>query len=87
MEEQKESAEKMEKTKSPLAVTNDMAIEALCKEVWPILVFIGGVDDGLRVGGRCIQTNTQREGVVLGVPKNASNNVRVQWTDTDKTVG
>ncbi|KAF6041092.1 hypothetical protein EB796_000602 [Bugula neritina] len=45
-------------------VTNDIAIEALCKEVWPVLAFVGGLDTGLRVGGRCV-TQPIREKVLF----------------------
>ena len=51
-----------------------------------MLVLVGGLDQGLRVGGKCMHTSTQREGIVLGVTKTGSFNVRVQWTDSDKSV-
>lgn len=58
----------------------------ICLQVWPVLVLIGGLDEGLRVGGGCSHISTQREGIVLGVTKLGSSNVRVQWTDSDKSV-
>lgn len=51
-----------------------------------MLAFVGGLDTGLRVGGRCVHTANQREGIVLGVTKPGSSNVRVQWTDNEKPV-
>lgn len=54
--------------------------------MWPILALFGGVDDGLRVGGRCIQKSSQRTAIVLGVPRAGSSNVRLQWLDADKGI-
>ncbi|XP_013415684.1 probable E3 ubiquitin-protein ligase HERC1 isoform X1 [Lingula anatina] len=61
----------------------EMAVEALCKEVWPALAVIGGTDRGLRVGGRCIHKSTSRKGTLLGVVKDGSDYVKIQWDDSD----
>ncbi|XP_067933208.1 probable E3 ubiquitin-protein ligase HERC1 [Watersipora subatra] len=74
------------KEKKPEGVAKDIAIEGLCKEVWPALALVGGVDHGLRVGGKCVNTTNQREGVVLGACRPGSVNVKVQWLDTDRAV-
>lgn len=49
-------------------------------------MLFGGLDRGLRSGGKCMHTSSRREGIVLGVLKSGSPNVRVQWLDSDKSV-
>ena len=47
---------------------------------------IGGVDEGLRIGGRCVHTQTGRKGVLLGVLKPNAAMAKVQWDDSDATI-
>ena len=57
----------------------------LCHTVWPALAVIGGVDCGLRVGGRCVD-NTGKEGTILGVANESRKIVKVQWDEGDNYV-
>ncbi|XP_033110674.1 probable E3 ubiquitin-protein ligase HERC1 [Anneissia japonica] len=59
---------------------------SLCCTVWPVLAVIGGVDQGLRMGGRCIHKQTSREATLLGVLKEGGTSAKVQWEDTEATV-
>ncbi|KAJ1527946.1 hypothetical protein ONE63_007879 [Megalurothrips usitatus] len=56
-------------------------IQQLCKEVWPALAVIAGVDRGLRVGGRCIYRPSGRNCIVLGTLKPGLASLKVQWED------
>lgn len=56
--------------------------KALMYEVWPVLSVISGIDDGLRVGGRCRAITSSRSGVLLGMTHD--NKVRVQWDDASE---
>uniref|UniRef100_A0A8C4Q7E9 HECT and RLD domain containing E3 ubiquitin protein ligase family member 1 n=1 Tax=Eptatretus burgeri TaxID=7764 RepID=A0A8C4Q7E9_EPTBU len=64
----------------------EVQLRALCLEVWPALAVMGGVDQGLRVGGRCIHKLTGRHATVLGVLKDGSTSAKVQWDDTEVTI-
>ncbi|XP_066271875.1 probable E3 ubiquitin-protein ligase HERC1 [Branchiostoma lanceolatum] len=61
-------------------------LERLCREVWPALVVIGGVDQGLRLGGRCVHKQSSRQATLLGMVKEGSASAKVQWDDADATV-
>lgn len=61
-------------------------VERLCREVWPVLALMGGVDQGLRVGGRCSHKITGKRGILLGSLRIATPTVKVQWED-DPTPG
>ncbi|KAK7862054.1 hypothetical protein R5R35_011478 [Gryllus longicercus] len=61
-------------------------LEQLCKEVWPALAVVGGVDRGLRVGGQCVHRPTGRRATVLGTLKQGLASVKVQWDDADASV-
>ncbi|KAG8223096.1 hypothetical protein J437_LFUL002044, partial [Ladona fulva] len=54
-----------------------MNMEQLCKEVWPALAVIGGVDRGLRVGGQCIHRPSARKATILGTLKQGLTSVKV----------
>ncbi|XP_042891775.1 probable E3 ubiquitin-protein ligase HERC1 isoform X3 [Penaeus japonicus] len=64
----------------------EMNLEQLCKEVYPALAMIGGVDSGLRVGGQCIQKGTGRRAMVLGALRQGHPAVKVQWCDWDTSI-
>ena len=55
-------------------------------QVWSGLAVIGGVDRGLRVGGRCHHAASSRTGTVLGVLKEGGVCAKVLWDDSDATV-
>ncbi|XP_068081364.1 probable E3 ubiquitin-protein ligase HERC1 [Anabrus simplex] len=61
-------------------------LEQLCKEVWPALAVIGGVDRGLRVGGQCIHKPSGRRAMLLGTLKQGLASVKVQWDDMEASV-
>ncbi|XP_069694063.1 probable E3 ubiquitin-protein ligase HERC1 isoform X1 [Periplaneta americana] len=63
-----------------------VSLEQLCKEVWPALAVIGGVDRGLRVGGQCVHKPSGRKAVVLGTLKQGLASVKVQWDDAEASV-
>ena len=50
-------------------------------QVWPCLAVMGGLDRGLRVGGRCVHRNTGRMGIVLGLVRPSAALAKVQWDD------
>ncbi len=58
----------------------------VCGQVWPALAVIGGVDEGLRIGGRCVHAQSGRRGVLLGVLKPNAAVAKVQWDDSDATI-
>lgn len=67
-------------TKGKLCKQNlvyEMNLEQLCKEVYPALAMIGGVDSGLRVGSQCIQKGTGRRAMVLGALRQGHPAVKV----------
>nr|CAB3252556.1 probable E3 ubiquitin-protein ligase HERC1 [Phallusia mammillata] len=51
--------------------------------VYPTLAVISGVDDGLRLGGRCKVLRSSRTGVLLGMTHDSK--LRVQWDDATDT--
>lgn len=54
--------------------------------MWPVLAVIGGIDRNLRMGGRCVDRQSSKQGTVLGVNKEGSKNVKIQWDDGDTFV-
>jgi E3 ubiquitin-protein ligase HERC1 len=50
-------------------------------QVWPCLAVLGGLDRGLRVGGRCIHRGNGRMGVILGMVRPSTTLAKVQWDD------
>lgn len=67
----------------PLTLTG---LEDMCQHVWPALAIIGGIDKGLRMGGRCIHRQTSREAVLLGVAKVGNSSAKVQWEDGEANI-
>ncbi len=65
---------------------SDAKLAALCTEVWPVLALIGGVDNGLRAGGRCLHKPSGRRAILLGVLKEGSSLAKLQWEETDLSV-
>lgn len=61
-------------------------IDRLCKEVWPVLAVMGGVDRGLRVGERCLHKPSGRKGTVLGCVKSGITSAKIQWEDPEYSV-
>eukprot|EP00061_Rhincodon_typus_P013402 g39753.t1 len=58
----------------------------LCREVWPVLAVVGGIDCGLRVGGHCIHKPSGRRATLLGVTKERGTSARLQWEDVEITI-
>ncbi|XP_047741202.1 probable E3 ubiquitin-protein ligase HERC1 [Hyalella azteca] len=57
-------------------------LDQLCRDVWPALAVIGGVDGGLRVGGQCVVGGPSgRRAMVLGMLKPGQTSIKVQWCD------
>ncbi|XP_025019967.1 probable E3 ubiquitin-protein ligase HERC1 isoform X1 [Python bivittatus] len=69
-----------------LADLSELQLKMLCVEVWPVLAVIGGVDAGLRVGGRCVHKQTGRHATLLGVVKEGSASAKVQWDEAEITI-
>lgn len=88
--EEKEESKEEEKAKHGsrhgLADLSELQLKTLCVEVWPVLAVIGGVDAGLRVGGRCIHKQTGRHATLLGVVKEGSTSAKVQWDEAEITI-
>jgi len=55
-------------------------------QIWPSLAVLGGIDRGLRVGGRCIHEGTSKLGTILGVTSQGASTVKVQWDNGDISV-
>jgi len=75
-----------DETSKKLVPSSYEDVERLCREVWPVLAVIGGVDRGLRVGGKCCNKVTGKRGILLGATRVGSPNVKIQWDD-DSQVG
>ncbi|ELW71312.1 putative E3 ubiquitin-protein ligase HERC1 [Tupaia chinensis] len=88
MREEKESKEeeKGKHGRHGLADLSEPQLRTLCMEVWPVLAVIGGVDAGLRVGGRCVHKQTGRHATLLGVVKEGSTSAKVQWDEAEITI-
>ncbi|KAM9317693.1 putative E3 ubiquitin-protein ligase HERC1 [Pholidichthys leucotaenia] len=69
-----------------LAELSEHHLRTLCMDVWPVLAVIGGVDAGLRVGGRCVHKQTGRNATLLGVVKEGSTSAKVQWDEAEITI-
>ncbi|KAJ8286644.1 hypothetical protein GJAV_G00041500 [Gymnothorax javanicus] len=61
-------------------------LSALCREVWPVLALIGGVDSGLRAGGLCVHRPSGRRATLLGVLKEGSPLAKLQWEEAELSV-
>ncbi|XP_042200055.1 probable E3 ubiquitin-protein ligase HERC1 [Callorhinchus milii] len=86
MKEESKEEEKGKHSKHGLAELAEIQLKTLCTEVWPVLAVIGGVDTGLRVGGRCVHKQTGRYATLLGVVKEGSTSAKVQWDDAEITI-
>ncbi|XP_055489136.1 LOW QUALITY PROTEIN: probable E3 ubiquitin-protein ligase HERC1 [Leucoraja erinacea] len=64
----------------------ELQLRMLCREVWPVLAVVGGIDSGLRVGGQCLHKPSGRKATLLGVTKAGGNFARLQWEDADITI-
>ncbi|XP_075226553.1 putative E3 ubiquitin-protein ligase HERC1 isoform X4 [Lycorma delicatula] len=80
-----ESTEHVDKAEDGYS-SPDLDLEQLCKEVWPALAVIGGLDRGLRVGGICVDKVTGRRATVLGSLKKGLSSVKVMWDDAELAV-
>ncbi|XP_060677251.1 probable E3 ubiquitin-protein ligase HERC1 isoform X1 [Hemiscyllium ocellatum] len=64
----------------------ELQLRMLCREVWPVLAVVGGIDCGLRVGGHCIHKPSGRRATLLGVNKERGTSARLQWEDVEITI-
>ncbi|XP_067888501.1 probable E3 ubiquitin-protein ligase HERC1 isoform X5 [Heterodontus francisci] len=64
----------------------ELQLRMLCREVWPVLAVVGGIDCGLRVGGHCVHRPTGRKATLLGVTKEGGTSARLQWEDVEITI-
>ncbi|KAJ9597344.1 hypothetical protein L9F63_011784, partial [Diploptera punctata] len=85
-EDDKKQSESKHKAEKKADWLKEINLEQLCKEVWPALAVIGGVDRGLRVGGQCIHKPSGRKAVVLGTLKQGLASVKVQWDDAEASI-
>ncbi|RUS68742.1 hypothetical protein EGW08_023496, partial [Elysia chlorotica] len=65
---------------------DDSKLETACSQIWPCLAVMGGVDQGLRIGGRCIHKASGKKGIILGLPREASITAKVQWDEVNSTI-
>ncbi|GFO36542.1 HECT and rld domain-containing e3 ubiquitin protein ligase family member 1, partial [Plakobranchus ocellatus] len=65
---------------------DDKKLETACNQIWPCLAVMGGVDQGLRIGGRCIHKTSGKKGIILGLPREASITAKVQWDEVNFTI-
>ncbi|KAL0271708.1 UNVERIFIED_CONTAM: hypothetical protein PYX00_008714 [Menopon gallinae] len=56
-------------------------LDQICEKVWPTLAVLGGVDRGLRLGGKCVYKPSGKICFILGALRPAVQSVKVQWTD------
>lgn len=63
-------------------------INNFCKEVWPCLAVVGGVEPGFRIGGACTvnKGGVVTEGVVVGVQRNGKIIVQEANEEDDRGV-
>ncbi|KTF92774.1 hypothetical protein cypCar_00003724 [Cyprinus carpio] len=90
-EEQDEKEEEREEERGrsgrhTSAELSETHLRTLCHQVWPVLAVIGGVDGGLRMGGRCVHKQTGRHATLLGVVKEGSTSAKVQWDEAEITI-
>ncbi|XP_069780317.1 probable E3 ubiquitin-protein ligase HERC1 isoform X3 [Narcine bancroftii] len=64
----------------------ELQLRRLCREVWPVLAVVSGIDGGLRVGGQCVHRPSGRKATLLGVTKAGSTFGRLQWEDAEITI-
>lgn len=64
----------------------EIDVNLLCEKVWPALAVIGGLDRGLRVDGRCYDTDQKLFGTVLGTLKKGFSTAKVMRDDKNNTV-
>ncbi|ESP05641.1 hypothetical protein LOTGIDRAFT_181433 [Lottia gigantea] len=60
---------------------DDQKLEWLCKQVWPCLCVIAGVDSGIRIGGKCLHKTSGKQGIVMGMSREGTTTVKVHWDD------
>ncbi|KAA0723274.1 putative E3 ubiquitin-protein ligase HERC1 [Triplophysa tibetana] len=88
-QDEKEEEREGERGRSGRRATAELSethLQTLCHQVWPVLAVIGGVDGGLRMGGRCVHKQTGRQATLLGVVKDGSTSAKVQWDEAEITI-
>ncbi|XP_053490210.1 probable E3 ubiquitin-protein ligase HERC1 isoform X6 [Ictalurus furcatus] len=84
-DEAKEEDRDEERGRSGRELT-EVQLRTLCNLIWPVLAVMGGVDGGLRVGGRCVHRQSGRHATLLGVVKEGSMSAKVQWDEAEITI-
>ncbi|XP_016139643.1 LOW QUALITY PROTEIN: probable E3 ubiquitin-protein ligase HERC1 [Sinocyclocheilus grahami] len=88
-QDEKEEEREVERGRSgrhTAAELSETHLRTLCHQVWPVLAVIGGIDGGLRMGGRCVHKQTGRHATLLGVVKEGSTSAKVQWDEAEITI-
>lgn len=68
--------------KEPICENIDQIdVNLLCEKVWPALAVIGGLDRGLRVDGKCYDSDQKSFGTILGTLKKGFTTTKVMWED------
>ncbi|XP_077988697.1 putative E3 ubiquitin-protein ligase HERC1 [Glandiceps talaboti] len=83
---QGENEKEKDSTKKDKKGSDEETFASLCQHIWSALAVVGGVDRGLRLGGRCIHRQTSREATLLGVLKEGGTSAKVQWEDVEATI-
>lgn len=85
--EEDSQSEGVVETEHKLTLNSFEVIENLCKEVWPALAVIGGIDSGIMMGRRCLHKSSGKRLIVLGAHRPGLRSVKVQWEHDDFTIG
>lgn len=64
----------------------EIDFNSLCEKVWPTLAVIGGLDQGLRVDGRCYDSDQKSFGTILGTLKKGCTTAKVMREDKNDIV-
>lgn len=59
----------------------EVDLTLLCEKVWPTLAVIGGLDRGLRVDGKCYDSDLKLFGTILGTLKKGFTTAKVLMED------
>ena len=62
-----------------------LLVKNICKEVWPCLAVVGGVNPGFQLGGECFNKTEKKKGVIVTVPEGRKVNVQEMYDDGGTT--
>ncbi|XP_077974377.1 putative E3 ubiquitin-protein ligase HERC1 isoform X2 [Styela clava] len=66
-----------------LESNSNVAISNVLCRLWPVLALLGGLDSGLRVGGKCVYFPLQSQSHVLGVVRNHPTVIKLYTDEQD----